>query len=115
MKNEKTNKELLSKGLISEKVVSKEDVGADKVQEVVTRLAALELEPVQGSEWDRQWMVGYRDRKFVSAHQKYFKIQFFGRGFRISAPGGYNAYHLANCIIDEMRKGLTIPERKAVA
>ena len=47
--------------------------------------------------------------------QKYFKIQFFGRGFRISAPGGYNAYHLANCIIDEMRRGLTIPERKAVA
>ena len=115
MKKEKTNEQLLSKGLISEKIVSKEDVGADKVQEVVTILAALEVEPVQGSEYDRQWMVGYRNRKFVSAHQKYFKIQFFGKGFRISAPGGYNAYHLANCIIDEMRRGLTIPERKAVA
>ena len=115
MKKEKTNKQLLSKGLISEKVVSKEDVGADKVQEVVTRLAALEVEPVQGSEWDRQWMVGYGKEVFVSEHQKYFKIQFFGKGFRISAPGGYNAYHLANCIIDEMRRGLTIPERKKVA
>ena len=115
MRNEKTNKELESKGLISGKIISKRDVGAEKIEEVVTRLAALELEPVQGSEYDRQWMVGYRNRKFVSAHQKYFKIQFFGKGFRISAPGGYNAYHLANCIIDEMRKGLTIPERKAVA
>ena len=113
MKKEKTNEQLLSKGLISEKVVSKEDVGADKVEEVVTRLAALEVEPVQGSEWDRQWLIGYRNKKLVQ--QKYFKIQFFGKGFRISAPGGYNAYHLANCLIDEMRKGLTIPERKAVA
>ena len=113
MKKEKTNEQLLSKGLISEKIISKEDVGSEKIEEVVVRLAALELEPVQGSEWDRQWMVGYRNRKLVQ--QKYFKIQFFGKGFRISAPGGYNAYHLANCLIDEMRKGLTIPERKAVA
>ena len=110
---EKTNKELNSKGLISGKIISKRNVGSEKIEEVVTRLAALELEPVQGSEWDRQWMVGYRNRKLVQ--QKYYKIQFFGKGFRISAPGGYNAYHLANCIIDEMRKGLTIPERKAVA
>ena len=113
MKNEKTNEQLKSKGLISEKIVSKEDVGADKIEEVVVRLAALELEPVQGSEWDRQWMVGYSNEKLVQ--QKYYKIQFFGKGFRISAPGGYNSYHLANCIIDEMRKGLTIPERKAAA
>ena len=115
MKKEKTNEALRNKGLLAEKIISKEDVGSEKIEEVVTRLAALEVEPVQGSEYDRQWMVGYRNRKFVSAHQKYFKIQFFGRGFRISAPGGYNAYHLANCLIDEMRKGLTIPERKAVA
>ena len=113
MKNEKTNKELESKGLISGKIISKRDVGAEKIEEVVTRLAALELEPVQGSEWDRQWMVGYSNEKLVQ--QKYYKIQFFGKGFRISAPGGYNSYHLANCIIDEMRKGLTIPERKAAA
>ena len=110
---EKTNKELNSKGLISGKIISKRNVGSEKIEEVVTRLAALELEPVQGSEWDRQWLVGYRNKKLVQ--QKYFKIQFFGKGFRISAPGGYNSYHLANCIIDEMRKGLTIPERKAVA
>ena len=113
MKKEKTNEALRNKGLLAEKIISKEDVGSEKIEEVVTRLAALEVEPVQGSEWDRQWMVGYRNKKLVQ--QKYFKIQFFGRGFRISAPGGYNAYHLANCIIDEMRKGLTIPERKAVA
>ena len=112
MKNEKTNKELESKGLISGKIISKRDVGAEKIEEVVTRLAALELEPVQGS-YDRQWMVGYSNEKLVQ--QKYYKIQFFGKGFRISAPGGYNSYHLANCIIDEMRKGLTIPERKAAA
>ena len=115
MKKEKTNEALRVKGLLVEKIISKEDIGSEKMEEVVTRLAALELEPVQGSEWDRQWMVGYGKEVFVSEHQKYFKIQFFGKGFRISAPGGYNAYHLANCIIDEMRKGLTIPERKAVA
>jgi len=113
MRKEKTNEELVSQGLLSEKIVSKEDVGADKVHEVVGRLANLKLEPVQGSEYDRQWMVGYSNEKLVQ--QKYYKIQFFGKGFRISAPGGYNAYHLANCLIDEMRKGLTIPERKAVA
>ena len=113
MKKEKTNEALRNKGLLAEKIISKEDVGSEKIEEVVVRLAALELEPVQGSEWDRQWMVGYSNEKLV--RQKYYKIQFFGKGFRISAPGGYNAYHLANCLIDEMRKGLTIPERKAVA
>ena len=110
---EKTNKELNSKGLISGKVISKRDVGSEKIEEVVTRLEALELEPVQGSEYDRLWIVGYRGHKLTQ--QKYYKIQFFGKGFRISAPGGYNAYHLANRLIDQMRKGLTLPETKAVA
>ena len=102
MKKEKTNEALRNKGLLAEKIISKEDVGSEKIEEVVVRLAALELEPVQGSEWDRQWMVGYRNEKLTQ--QKYYKIQFFNRGFRISAPGGYNAYHLANCLIDTMRE-----------
>ena len=72
MKKEKTNEALRNKGLLAEKIISKEDVGSEKIEEVVTRLAALELEPVQGSEWDRQWMVGYRNRKLVQ--QKYYKI-----------------------------------------
>ena len=113
MKKEKTNEQLVSQGLLSEKIVSKEDVGADKVHEVVGRLANLKLEPVQGSEYDRLWIVGYRGNKLMQ--QKYYKIQFFGKGFRISAPGGYNAYHMANRLIDQMRKGLTLPETKAVA
>ena len=113
MRKEKTNEELVSQGLLSEKIVSKEDVGADKVHEVVSRLANLKLEPVEGSEYDRLWIVGYRGHKLTQ--QKYYKIQFFGKGFRISAPGGYNAYHLANRLIDQMRKGLTLPETKAVA
>ena len=113
MRKEKTNEELVSQGLLSEKIVSKEDVGADKVHEVVGRLANLKLEPVQGSEYDRLWIVGYRGHKLMQ--QKYYKIQFFGKGFRISAPGGYNAYHMANRLIDQMRKGLTLPETKAVA
>ena len=113
MRKDKTNEELVSQGLLSEKIVSKEDVGADKVHEVVGRLANLKLEPVQGSEYDRLWIVGYRGHKLTQ--QKYYKIQFFGKGFRISAPGGYNAYHLANRLIDQMRKGLTLPETKAVA
>ena len=113
MRKEKTNEQLVSQGLLSEKIVSKEDVGADKVHEVVGRLANLKLEPVQGSEYDRLWIVGYRGNKLMQ--QKYYKIQFFGKGFRISAPGGYNAYHMANRLIDQMRKGLTLPETKAVA
>ena len=113
MKKEKTNEQLVSQGLLSEKIVSKEDVGANKIHEVVGRLANLKLEPVQGSEYDRLWIVGYRGNKLMQ--QKYYKIQFFGKGFRISAPGGYNAYHMANRLIDQMRKGLTLPETKAVA
>ena len=112
MKKEKTNEALRNKGLLVEKIISKEDVGSEKIEEVVVRLAALELEPVQGSEWDRQWMVGYRGHKLTQ--QKYYKIQFFGKGFRISAPGGCNAYGLSRHIVDEMKKGLKIPERKGV-
>ena len=109
---EATNEALRNKGLLAEVVVSKEDVGSEKIKEVVVRLAAMDIELVRGS-YDRYWMKGYSNLELIE--QKYYKIQFFNRGFRISAPGGYNAYHLANCIIDEMRKGLTIPERKAVA
>ena len=113
MRKEKTNEELKNKGLLAECLISKEEIDPEKVKEVVVRLAAMDIEPVQGSEWDRQWLVGYRNKKLVQ--QKYFKIQFFGRGFRISAPGGCNAYGLSRHIIDEMKKGLKNPERKKVA
>ena len=111
--NEKTNEQLKSKGLLSEVVVSKEDVGSEKIKEVVTRLAAMDIEPVQGSYLDRYWMKGYRNRELIQ--QKYYTIQFFGKGFRISAPGGCNAFGLSRHIVEEMKKGLTIPERKKVA
>ena len=113
MKNEKTNEELRKKGLLAECLISKEEIDPAQVKEVVTRLAAMTIEPVQGSSLDRYWMIGYRNRELIE--QKYYKIQFFNRGFRISAPGGCNAWGLSRHIIDEMKKGLTIPERKKVA
>ena len=112
MKNEKTNEELRKKGLLAECLISKEEIDPEKVKEVVVRLAAMDIEPVQGS-YDRYWMKGYSNLPLIE--QKYYKIQFFNRGFRISAPGGCNAYGLSRHIIDEMKKGLTIPERKKVA
>ena len=101
MKKEITNEALKSKGLLAEKIIIKEEVDPGKVKEFVVKLSEMAIEPVQGS-YDRYWMVGYRNEKLTQ--QKYYKIQFFNRGFRISAPGGYNAYHLANCLIDAMRE-----------
>ena len=108
---EATNEALRNKGLLAEVVVSKEDVGSEKIKEVVVRLAAMDIELVRGS-YDRYWMKGYSNLELIE--QKYYKIQFFGKGFRISAPGGCNAYGLSRHIVDEMKKGLKIPERKKV-
>ena len=112
MKKEITNEALKSKGLLAEKIIIKEKVDPGKVKEFVVKLSEMAIEPVQGS-YDRYWMVGYRNEKLTQ--QKYYKIQFFNRGFRISAPGGCNAHGLSRHIIDEMKKGLKNPERKKVA